>query len=85
MRRDVDPVKVLTKEQLAAKLGVSPWTIWSWVRKGQLPKPFTMVPGSPHRWRERDIAAWLDDLQRKPRKAKLRGALAKLASGRAVA
>jgi excisionase family DNA binding protein len=79
MRRDADQVKLLTREQLADKLGVSPWTIWSWVRKGQLPKPFTIVPGSSYRWRERDIADWLDGLQRNPRKVKLRGALAKLA------
>jgi excisionase family DNA binding protein len=74
----VDRITLLTKEELAALLKVSPWTIHSYLRKGQMPKPFPLVAGGELRWRASDIEAWLDDLQRKPPKAPLRGALAKL-------
>jgi len=80
MRRvEVDRIELLTRDELAAHLKVTVWTIYSWLRKGLMPKPFTITPGSPHRWRAYEIEQWLDDLQRRPHKAKLRGALAKLA------
>jgi predicted DNA-binding transcriptional regulator AlpA len=58
MRRDdVDRVTLLTREELAAKLKVTVWTIYSWLRKGLIPKPFAIVPGGAQRWRAHEIEA----------------------------
>lgn len=75
----VDRITLLGKDDLAGLLKVSVWTLKSYLRKGQLPRPFTLVPGGEWKWRAADIEAWLDGLQRRPPKAPLRGALAKLA------
>lgn len=29
--------KVLTRMQLASKLGLSPWSIWRWTKEGKMP------------------------------------------------
>lgn len=58
--KQTDRITLLTREQLAEKLGISTWTVWSWVKKGILPKPIPLGPAKMHRWRAIDIEIWLD-------------------------
>ncbi len=71
----VDRITLLTKEDLARKLRVSVWTLQSYIKRGLMPRPFSLVAGGEQKWRASDIETWLDDLQAHPKKQKLRGAL----------
>ena len=71
----ISRIKLLTRSQVAAELGVSQWTIWDWVKKGKFPKPVSLSPGHAMKWREVDVAIWLQRRMRKAEKPALRGAV----------
>jgi predicted DNA-binding transcriptional regulator AlpA len=50
---------LLDRRQVARRLGISTWTVWSWVKKGILPKPVKLGPVRMHRWREIDLLIFL--------------------------
>jgi len=52
---------VLTVEELAQRLKVSPRTVWKRVAEGELPAPFTL--GRLKRWRWSTILKWLEPLE----------------------
>jgi predicted DNA-binding transcriptional regulator AlpA len=51
---------VLRKAAVAQLMNTTIWTIDRWVRCGQFPKPFFMVPGSPAVWRRSDLDAHIE-------------------------
>ncbi len=55
-----DDVVLLRKAEVARRLGVTVWTIDRWAKSGLFPKPIYLMPGSPARWRFRDIEAFID-------------------------
>jgi predicted DNA-binding transcriptional regulator AlpA len=73
-----DSITLLRKGDIARRLGVTIWTLDRWVRANQFPKPIYLQPGSPARWRARDIEAFIEKrrVTRRPR-PKLRGAALK--------
>lgn len=55
------PVRHLTTEELAARLGVRPRTVEDWRLDGTGPPPMRLGKGgprSPVRYREKDVEAW---------------------------
>ena len=54
------PTELLRKAAVARVVGRTPWTIDRWVRRGQFPKPFYLVPGAPATWRRQDVEAWIE-------------------------
>lgn len=50
---------LLNRAQVARRLGISTWTVWSWTKKGILPKPVKLGPVRMHRWREIDLLIFL--------------------------
>jgi predicted DNA-binding transcriptional regulator AlpA len=63
-KRTYDRIRLLSRADLAEAFGVSEWTIWSWRKKGLLPVPIKMTPGSKPKWRACDIEILLDRKQR---------------------
>jgi predicted DNA-binding transcriptional regulator AlpA len=63
-KRTYDRIRLLSRADLAEAFGVSEWTIWSWRKKGLLPEPIKMTPGSKPKWRQCDIEIMLDRKQR---------------------
>jgi predicted DNA-binding transcriptional regulator AlpA len=61
---------------VAARLDVHPSTVVRWVSENKFPPPIYLQPGSPARWRVRDVEAFIEKRRasRRPR-PKLRGAL----------
>jgi predicted DNA-binding transcriptional regulator AlpA len=56
----IDPLAMLGKGELAALLGVSPWTIDRFRKNDPtFPKPLWISATTP-RWRRRDVELWLD-------------------------
>ena len=54
-----DTPSLLTKRQVATRLGVSPGTIANYLRAGALPPPIRMSgPRSHPRWPAEQIEAW---------------------------
>jgi len=69
-------VTLLTRTQVAEVLGISPWTLADWVKKGTFPKPLRLSPGHAQKWRLVDLEIWLQRKSRKPaEKPALRGAV----------
>lgn len=60
-----DPLALLHKRQLAKLLGVSPWTVDYWRKRGMIPEPILLSPQIAA-WRRRDIAAWLAQREAAP-------------------
>src|SRR4051794_31085294 len=58
--RDVSEMKLLTLDELAAVLGVPARNIYNWRSSGR-PCPPAIKIGKHSRWREADVAAWLED------------------------
>ena len=58
-------ITLLSREQLAAQLGCSTWSITYWVQRGILPQPIKFA-GNVHKWRVVDIEKALERLQRAP-------------------
>ena len=68
------PAKLLMrKTEVAALLGISPWTVEEWVRRGIIPPPIYMTDGSPGQWRVRDIEAAIDRGRRRRRRTPTAG------------
>ena len=61
-----DPLKLLSKEQVADLIGVHPSTVMRWCRDGLLPAPVE-VTQQTIRWRETDISNWVDQMEREGR------------------
>lgn len=79
----IDDGQLLTREQVARRLGFSPHTIAKWVKRkvAGFPRPIPIGPKRAHRWRAIDIEQWVDRQERRPAPKKLRGAVkAQLAS-----
>lgn len=78
MTTKIEQPTLLRKVQVAQRLGVSTWSIDRWIRNGTFPKPIYLAPGTPARWRVRDVEAFIDKkkVSRRPR-PKLRGFMAK--------
>ncbi len=51
--------RLLSAQELARELGVSPRSIWQWRDSGRLPKPVRL--GKLVRWIADDIERWLAD------------------------
>ena len=79
-------VALLSGTQTARYLDISTRTLTRWVKQGIFPKPVYLAPGSPAKWRVRDLDNWISKCAaaRRPRPA-LRGALAHLDSTEAGA
>lgn len=72
----LDDITLLTRQEVAEHLGISPWTLSDWVRKSQFPKPLSLSPGHAQKWRLVDVRIWLQRRIRKPAaKPALRGAV----------
>jgi excisionase family DNA binding protein len=67
---------LLRKAEVAMRLGVHTSTIDRWIAKGKFPAPIFLQPGSPAKWRESDVSAFIEKRRasRRP-KPNLRGAL----------
>jgi excisionase family DNA binding protein len=71
-------ITLLSKGQVAARLGIAKYTVDRWVRAGQFPKPVFLQVGSHAKWRARDIDAFVEKRSRSRRpRPTLRGALRK--------
>jgi predicted DNA-binding transcriptional regulator AlpA len=69
MNQEQNPRRqLLRKREVAAMLGVSTWTIDSWVEKQILPAPIFITAGSPGMWRLEWIEAVIDRAQRRRRR-----------------
>ncbi|MFK7160247.1 helix-turn-helix domain-containing protein [Marinospirillum sp. MEB164] len=52
----------LTVKATASRFGVSPATVWRWVRNGRFPAPVRLSDNCT-RWRIADITAWENSLE----------------------
>jgi predicted DNA-binding transcriptional regulator AlpA len=65
----IDPLSMLSKQQLAELLGVDPWTVDRWRRPSEatydpsFPEPIWISNATP-RWRRSEIEHWLATRQR---------------------
>ncbi|WP_368388891.1 helix-turn-helix transcriptional regulator [Marinobacter sp. SS8-8] len=48
-------------KEVSKRYGVSPKSIWRWIREGRFPKPVKLAPKTA-RWRETDLQAYEDGL-----------------------
>lgn len=65
---------LLDRNKVADKLGVTPWTLNSWIKSGRFPKPELRITESAHRWRLSTVLQWIERTMREPHKApRLRG------------
>jgi prophage regulatory protein len=55
--------RLLSVKQVAARLSVTPRTVWRWVAKGALPRPLRLSEGCV-RWFDRDVDEFLAGLTR---------------------
>jgi predicted DNA-binding transcriptional regulator AlpA len=69
------PISLLSRDQVAALLGISPWTVRAWVKRGRFPRPIRLSECAADRWREVDILIWLTRLQKRPPRQSPRGML----------
>ena len=69
-RLRLDAERLLTRDDLAARLDVAPRTIAGMVSRGELPGPL-LHTGGLARWRWEDVTAWLKSRAgRKPRRGR---------------
>ena len=73
-----DRTTLLTLAQVSERIQFSTHTILGWVHRKQVgfPKPLHVGPQRERRWRECDIADWLDRQEAKPAPKKLQGVMA---------
>jgi predicted DNA-binding transcriptional regulator AlpA len=57
-------ITLISLRTLAKQIDYAEETIDDWVRRGRFPKPIVAMPGSPRRWRVRDIQAWIEQRKR---------------------
>jgi predicted DNA-binding transcriptional regulator AlpA len=60
-----DPLALIRKRELAALLGVNPWTIDNWRKRGLIPPPIVLSP-QVVAWRRSDIERWLVERELQP-------------------
>ena len=77
----LDPV--LTAEQSAVEVGLSPPGFWNAVRDGRLPAPFYPASRAP-RWRRSELLAALEKTRARPRQQMDTRRLAKIAREKTV-
>lgn len=53
-----EPIKMMTRKEVAAMLRVTPMTLYTWVRKGKFPAPAKIL-GYP-RWKESDVRGYIE-------------------------
>jgi predicted DNA-binding transcriptional regulator AlpA len=70
--RIIDQLELIHKRPLARLLGVNPWTLDFWRRRGQMPPPVVLSPQIVA-WRRRDIARWLEERQTRPASTRVVG------------
>lgn len=61
-----EPARFLTLREVAAMLGVSEPTVYGWRYKGEGP-PGYRLNGGRVRFRESDVAAWVEEQRDQPR------------------
>jgi predicted DNA-binding transcriptional regulator AlpA len=61
---EVSEIALVSARTLAKEIEFSVETINDWVRRGIFPKPIVAMPGSPRRWRLRDVEAWIEKRKR---------------------
>jgi len=59
-----DVVTLLSRTEVCKRLGISVWTLNRWLARRTFPQPIFLQPGSPAKWRTRDLEAFLDKRQR---------------------
>lgn len=57
--RDDADLQLIKKKRLAELIGVRPWTIDNWRKRGLIPAPLVFSDQTVC-WRKADIAAWLE-------------------------
>jgi predicted DNA-binding transcriptional regulator AlpA len=61
---EVRPERFLRRKEVARRVGVTPLTIWSWVRRGEFPQSYRLNPNSgpaaPVAWKESEIVQWIN-------------------------
>ena len=57
------PPRLLTKNAVLARIGVTFPTVWAWMRAGEFPR--AVVVGNKSMWFEKEINAWLTALPRR--------------------
>lgn len=60
----VDSIRLLSLGEVSHAIGFSSWTIDAWTRASKFPRPLVASPGSPRRWRLRDVEAWIEARRR---------------------
>lgn len=73
----IDSIRLLTRQEVADHLGISPWTLTSWVNKGKFPQPLRLSTGHALKWRVIEIEQWLARKARTSQKRPLQGVVAK--------
>ena len=78
-----DVITLLSRGEICKRLGISVWTLNRWIARRAFPQPVYLQPGSPARWRVRDIEAYIDRRQRARRvKPEPRGMLKQFGGAR---
>lgn len=57
-QKPIKPIRVLSRKEVAAALGVNVRTLDTWVKKCQFPAP-ALILGRP-RWKEEDITNYIE-------------------------
>lgn len=60
-----DELQLIRKHPLAQLLGVNPWTLDNWRKRGRIPEPIVLSPQIVA-WPRAEILQWLDELRAKP-------------------
>ena len=61
--QEEDHPRLLTKNQVLARIGVTFPTVWAWMRAGDFPR--AVVVGNKSMWHEQEINAWITALPRR--------------------
>ena len=77
MKAVYDPTVLLTRQQVARRLGFSEHTVARWVKRKIVgfPRPILIGPNRAHRFRAGDIEQWIDRQESHPAPKRLRGAV----------
>ena len=64
MSDSFDEIRLLNREQVAAAIGCSPYTLDERVARGTFPKPMQAIAGGRKLWRFTTVAAWISKRER---------------------
>jgi predicted DNA-binding transcriptional regulator AlpA len=59
-------VRLMSKHEVCAIVGVSYPSLWTWMRNGSFPR--SVIVGGQSKWRSSDIDAWMAQLPVRPLK-----------------